>query len=173
MRTLYTIGICLFLMAPGVLWGQANKPQQGAQTTQTEAPSTGTATTKAVPHQLVITPEEKARKNPVPFTEKSVAKGKSLFATQCVMCHGENGNGKGELATVMHVTPPDFTNPDTLSKRTDGELFTIIKSGDGSMPGQGKRLKDNQTWALVNFLRSLEGKKPVKSSKSQKGNSQP
>lgn len=156
MRTFYALGICLFLMSPGALWGQAKKPQQGSQPAQ------------AAPHQLIITPQEKALKNPVPFTEKSVAQGKSLFSTQCVMCHGKTGNGKGELATVMHVSPPDFTDPATLSQRTDGELFTIIKSGTGAMPSQGERLKVNQTWDLVNFLRSLEGKTPVKSKETRK-----
>jgi len=173
MRTLYTIGICLFLMVPGVLWGQAKKSPQGAQQTQTAAPSAGAASAQAAPHQFVFTPEEKARKNPVPFTEKSVEKGKGFFATQCAMCHGKTGNGKGELASVMHVTPPDFTKPDVLSKRTDGELYTIINSGSPSMPGEAKRLKGNQVWDLVNFLRSLEGKKPAKSSGTTEGSTQP
>lgn len=173
MRTLYTIAICLFLMAPGVLWGQAKNPQQTGQHAQTTAPAPGAAPAQAAPHQFVFTPEQKALKNPVPFTEKSVAQGKSYFATQCSMCHGKTGNGKGELASVMHVNPPDFTNPDTLSKRTDGELYTIINTGSPSMPGEAKRLKQNQVWDLVNFLRSLEGKKPAKSSKTEKGSEQP
>lgn len=173
MRTLYAIGICLFLLAPGVSWGQGKQPQQGSKSTQTTAPSKEATSPPAAVHQFVITPEEKALKNPVPFTEASVAKGQHLFTTQCTMCHGKTGNGKGELAAVMHVAPPDFTNPATLSSRTDGELYTIINSGMGSMPGQGKRLKENQTWDLVNFLRTLQGKKPAKSSGTQKGSTHP
>jgi len=173
MRSLYTIGVCLFLLVPGVLWGQGNKPQQSGQSTQKTAPSTAASSAQAVPHQFVITPEEKARKNPVPFTEESVSRGKSLFMTQCAMCHGKTGNGKGELAVVMHASPPDFTNPDTLSKRTDGELFTMINTGSSQMPGEAKRLKENQTWDLVNFLRALEGKQPAISTGTKKGPAHP
>jgi mono/diheme cytochrome c family protein len=162
MRTSYVLGICLFLLLPGFLLGQEKQPQQDSQSAQTEASSKETSSTPAQPHQLVITPEQKALKNPVKFTEESAEKGKKLFATQCAMCHGQTGNGKGDLAEVMHVSPPDFTKPETLANRTDGELFTIINSGSGAMPGEEKRLKENQAWDLVNFLRTLEGKTPAK-----------
>ncbi len=165
MRTFYALGICLFLLISGISWAQETQPQQGKQSTQTTTPST--AAPSAAPQQLVITPEEKARKNPVKFTEESVEKGKSLYMTQCAMCHGKTGNGKGDLAAVMHINPSDFTKPDTLGQRTDGELFTLIDKGSASMPAQGTRLKEDQTWNLVNFLRSLEGKTPEKSAETR------
>ena len=44
-------------------------------------------------------------------TQESVAKGKKVYAIDCAMCHGENGDGKGDMASDMkNVT--DFTNPD-------------------------------------------------------------
>lgn len=167
MRTFYTLVICFTLLLPGIAWGQEKQPQQGTEQTQTTAPSTEATPAQAAPHQFVFTPEQKALKNPVKFTEESVEKGKKLFATQCAMCHGTTGNGKGDLAAVMHVNPPDFTKPDAFKARTDGELFTIINVGSPSMPGEEKRLKTNQAWDLVNFLRTLEGKKPAKSEGSQ------
>ena len=171
MRSFYTLGICLFLLLPGAAWAQQKQPQQGNQSTQAAPPS---AKAPTAPHEFVFTPEEKARKNPVKFTEESVEKGKSLYMTQCAMCHGKTGNGKGDLAAVMHVTPPDFNTPDTLSKRTDGELFAIIYKGSSSMPAEAKRLKENQVWNLVNFLRSMQGEKPAKSStETSTGGAQP
>jgi mono/diheme cytochrome c family protein len=167
MRTFYALVICFILLLPGITLGQEKQPQKDPQQTQTTQPSTEAAPAPTVPHQFVFTPEQKALKNPEKFTEESVEKGKKLFATQCAMCHGKTGNGKGDLAEVMHVNPPDFTKPDALSTRTDGELFTIIGVGSPSMPGEEKRLKTNQAWDLVNFLRSLEGKKPAKSEGAQ------
>lgn len=167
MRSLYALMICFILLLPGVARGQEKQKQEGAQQNQTTEPSKEASTAPAVPHQFVFTPEQKALKNPEKFTEDSVEKGKKLFATQCAMCHGTSGNGKGDLAEVMHVNPPDFTKPDALSARTDGELFTVINVGSPSMPGEEKRLKTNQAWDLVNFLRSLEGKKPAKSEGTQ------
>ncbi|TAM78862.1 MAG: cytochrome c [Acidobacteria bacterium] len=163
MRTFYALSICLFLLVPGISQSQEKQPQQGNQQTQTAGPSTAASPAKTAPHEFVISPEQKARKNPEKFTEESTEKGKSLYMTQCAMCHGKTGDGKGDLAEVMHVSPPDFTVPDTLGKRTDGELFAIINAGSDSMPAEEKRLKEFQTWNLVNFLRTLEGKKPAKS----------
>jgi len=167
MRTIYALGICLILLLPGLSWAQEKQPQQGTQQTQTTAPSTEAPPTPTVPHQFVFTPEQKGMKNPEKFTEESVDKGKKLFATQCAMCHGKTGDGKGDLAAVMHVEPQDFTKPETLGARTDGEIFTIINVGSPSMPAEAKRLKANQAWDLVNFLRTLEGKKPAKSAGTQ------
>lgn len=173
MRTFYGLVICLILLLPGIAWGQDQQPQQGTQQTQATTPSTEASPAPTVPHKFVFTPEQKALKNPEKFTEESVEKGKKLFATQCVMCHGKTGNGKGDLAAVMHVKPPDFTNPETLSARTDGEIFTIINVGSPSMPAEAKRLKTKQAWDLVNFLRTLEGKKPAKSAGTQTGSAGP
>jgi mono/diheme cytochrome c family protein len=173
MRTFYALVICFILLLPGLSRGQEKQPQQGTQQTQTAAPSTEASPAPTVPHQFVFTPEQKALKNPEKFTEDSVDKGKKLFATQCAMCHGITGNGKGDLAAVMHVNPPDLTRPETLSARTDGEIFTIINVGSPSMPGEAKRLKTIQAWDLVNFLRTLEGKKPAKSAGTQTGSAAP
>jgi len=173
MRTFYALVMGLFLLIPGVSWGQEKQPQQGNQQTQTTSPSAEAPAAPVVPHGFVITPEEKARKNPTKFTEDSVEKGKKLYATQCAMCHGKTGDGKGDLAAVMHVSPPDFTKPDTLAKRTDGDLFAIVDKGSPSMPAEEKRLKDNQVWDLVNFMRTMQGEKPAKSAETHPGGAQP
>jgi mono/diheme cytochrome c family protein len=43
---------------------------------------------------------------------------------------------------------------------TDGELFYIIKVGKGDMPPEGARVKTDELWDLVNYVRSLAKKKP-------------
>ena len=65
-------------------------------------------------------------------------RGKKIYATQCALCHGDKGDGKGELAADMKLNVPDFTKPDTLKDRTDGELFAIIGTGKDPMPSQGR-----------------------------------
>jgi len=74
------------------------------------------------------------------------------------MCHGKDGDGKGDMASdVKNVT--DFTNPDALKNSTDGALFYVIRNGKGEMPPEGDRAKDNDIWNLVNYIRSLAKKK--------------
>src|SRR5450759_1367396 len=48
------------------------------------------------------------RKNPVAPSASSIAEAKKLFTVDCVMCHGTEGDGKGELAVSMKLSPPDY-----------------------------------------------------------------
>jgi mono/diheme cytochrome c family protein len=59
----------------------------------------------------------------------------------------------------MKLTMMDFTNPDTLKDRTDGEIFYIIKNGHNDMPAEGPRVKTEEAWDLVNYVRGFAKKK--------------
>ena len=110
---------------------------------------------KAPAPEYKIPPEAAAKENPVKPTEESLAKGKKLYGYDCAMCHGKNGDGTGDMASDMKNIP-DFTKPDTLKKRTDGELFYVIRNGKGTdMPPEGDRAKDADIWNMVNYVRSL------------------
>ena len=124
-----------------------------AQAQQGQAPS------KAEPPAQYTIPVEAARQvNPVKPTPESLAQGKKLYGFDCAMCHGTNGDGKGEVAADMKKVT-DFTDPDALKNATDGELFYIIKNGKGDMPSEGSRVKPNELWNLVNYVHSLAKKK--------------
>ncbi len=98
------------------------------------------------------------QQNPVKATPDSLAKAKKLYGYDCAMCHGETGDGKGDLAGDFKVKPRDYTDPTSLKEFTDAELFTIIKDGKGEMPPEAKRAKPDDIWGLVNYLRSLSKK---------------
>jgi mono/diheme cytochrome c family protein len=105
-----------------------------------------------------IPPEAAAKANPVKPTADSLAKGKKLYGYDCAMCHGKNGDGKGDMASdIKNVT--DFTNPDALKNRTDGELFYVTRNGKGDdMPPEGDRAKDEDIWNMVNYIRAFAKK---------------
>jgi len=106
-------------------------------------------------------PVEAAREaNPVKTSPESLARAKKWWTIDCVMCHGKDGDGKGETATDMKLKMADFTDPATLKDRTDGEIFYIIKTGHNDMPAEGPRVKTEENWDLVNYVRSLAKKKP-------------
>jgi mono/diheme cytochrome c family protein len=95
--------------------------------------------------------------NPVKPSPESLAKGKKLYKIDCAMCHGENGDGKGDMAADMkNVT--DFTNPDVQKNSTDGQWFQIIRKGKGEMPPEGERAKDDDIWNVVNYIRAFAKK---------------
>jgi mono/diheme cytochrome c family protein len=149
--------VLVFLIVEGSFLAQEKKAE-----TQGSAASSTQAATASSPHNYVISPEDSARKNPIKFTDVSVSRGKKVFSTQCALCHGEKGDGKGDLAKEMALTLPDFTQPDSLAKRTDGDLYAIVGAGKDPMPSQKGRMTDHQLWNLVNYLRALGGKVPAK-----------
>ena len=105
-----------------------------------------------------IPPEAVNQANPVKPTPESLAEGRKWYGYDCAMCHGKNGDGKGDVGADMKLKVSDFTDPATLKSRTDGELFYIIKTGKGDMPPEGNRLKSDGLWNLVNYVRSLAKK---------------
>jgi mono/diheme cytochrome c family protein len=105
-----------------------------------------------------VPPEEAARKNPVPPTPEGLAEARHFYKYQCTMCHGENGDGKGDLAETMKLKMNDWRDASSLEGRSDGELFYILTNGRGAMVGQGDRTKENMRWNLVNLVRSFSKK---------------
>jgi len=93
--------------------------------------------------------------NPVKPTAESLARAKKIYGYECALCHGEDGGGAGDLAKNMKAKMPDFRDPTALKGRTDGELFYIIKNGKGEMDGEGQRVKPDDMWNLVNYVRSF------------------
>lgn len=112
---------------------------------------------KATPSEYKIPPEAAQKANPVKPSPEGMAKAKKIYGIDCAMCHGENGDAKGDMASdIKNIT--DFTKPDAMKDRTDGELFYIIRNGKGEMPKEDQRAKDDDVWNLVNYIRAMAKK---------------
>ena len=116
--------------------------------------SVGTLLAQSASDSSCSNPEAVAKMvNPVKATPESLEQGKKYYGYDCAMCHGATGNGKGDVDTGDKL--PDFTNPDTLKDKSDGELFCALKMGKGHMPLEPPRNSPNNLWNLVNYVRSL------------------
>jgi len=106
-----------------------------------------------------IPADDAAKKNPVKPTAEGLSEARKLYGYHCAMCHGKDGDGKGDLADSMKLQLNDWRNPESISKYTDGALFYIITNGRGKMVGgEGDRTKEEVRWNLVSLVRSF-GKK--------------
>jgi mono/diheme cytochrome c family protein len=111
---------------------------------------------KVTPPSYAAIPVDAAKQaNPVKPSPESLTRAAKWWTLDCAMCHGKDGNGKGDVAADMKLKIADFTDPTTLKDRTDGELFYIIKNGHQEMPPEGPRIKPEENWDLVNYARSL------------------
>lgn len=104
-----------------------------------------------------------AKTNPLSSSSPagSIQAGKELFhrtaqPVACVMCHGEQGDGKGLMGAALVPPPRNFTCGSMMRDIPDGQLFWIIKNGS---PGTGMMsfasLPDEQVWQLIHYIRSL------------------
>jgi len=114
--------------------------------------------TQAPASDAKIPPEEAARKNPVPVTSEGLAEARRFYKYQCAMCHGADGDGKGDLADIMKLKLNDWKDSTSLAGRTDGELYYILTNGKGQMVAQGDRTKEELRWNLINLVRSFSKK---------------
>jgi mono/diheme cytochrome c family protein len=81
---------------------------------------------------------------------------KEIYKVDCALCHGDNGNGKTDLATGMGLTLSDFTDPKTLQGKTDEDLFDLIRKGKDKMPGEDAgRAKNDEVKGLIEYIRSF------------------
>ena len=103
-----------------------------------------------------IPQEEVDRKNPVESNPASIAEGRRLYgATDCALCHGKDGDGKGVLAKDINMNLHDWRKPESLLHVTDGELSYLVLKGKGRMPAYDGKETPEQVWQIINYVRSM------------------
>jgi len=103
-----------------------------------------------------IPQEEVDRKNPIESNPASIAEGMRLYgATDCALCHGKEGDGKGVEAKDINMNTHDWRKPESLAHFTDGELSYLILKGKGRMPAYDGRETQEQVWQIINYIRSM------------------
>ncbi len=113
------------------------------------------------PRKTAKAPDDFLSKTNPLSSSAAVKAGKELFLktaqpVACVMCHGEQGDGKGLMGAALVPPPRNFTCGAMMKDIPDGQLFWVIKNGS---PGTGMMafggLPDEQVWQLIHYIRSL------------------
>ncbi len=97
---------------------------------------------------------ETYRKTPVPFDTISVANGATIFASNCVLCHGPQAKGNGVLAKTFAIPPVDLLTEPHTAKHTAGDFFHWLTHGipGTGMPAFADKLSEEDRWDVINFL---------------------
>lgn len=96
-------------------------------------------------------------KNPLKLTaenQESIFKeGKRLYNINCVHCHGEKGDGKGQIVeNGSYAGVPDYKNLQSLG---DGQIFYSIYYGKGMMGAHASLLNNKEIWTLVHYVNTF------------------
>ena len=113
------------------------------------------------------------------FQSEQVSKGQKLYAHYCMHCHGEHGrqNEGYNWSSMPDPRPKDLSAKEEMSTFKDEELFATVsrdmkdttpevgdKIGDDdfavpTMPTFKYTLSEEETWAIVAYVRTLHGMK--------------
>jgi mono/diheme cytochrome c family protein len=83
-----------------------------------------------------------------------LTKGKLIYETNCLMCHGASGKGDGPISAGLKPSAADLTGPKAKAK-SDKDLLTVIQDGRGVMPAWKFQLKEQDVQNVLAYIRSL------------------
>lgn len=99
--------------------------------------------------------------------DELIAKGKSLYATNCVSCHGEQGKGDGAGGAALNPPPRNFTSKDSWKNGTKiSQIYQTLQEGiaGGGMIAYDFILPEDRL-AIIHYLRTTFISNPPQDSK--------
>jgi mono/diheme cytochrome c family protein len=92
---------------------------------------------------------------PVRLTPELLQRGQERFDIYCSVCHGEEGDGKGEVAQRGFPAPPTY-HSDRLRNAPIGHFYDVITNGYGVMYSYASRVPPGDRWAIAAYIRALQ-----------------
>lgn len=92
-------------------------------------------------------------KSPLDSISRNSDKGAVLFGIYCAICHGESGNGQGNL-----VKREKFLGVPSYADReiTEGSIFHVVTYGLNSMGSHANQLTQNERWMVAAYVMKLK-----------------
>lgn len=100
--------------------------------------------------------------DPLEASAENLAEGKRLYDINCTPCHGEKGEGNGQLIELPGGGDGPFTSrpqpyKTLLPPLKDGAIFYSVSYGKNMMGGYGFQLSVKERWQVIHYIKSLAG----------------
>ena len=125
---------------------------------EAQVPAKGSIKRGFVPYEIPNTPEGYALakatlKSPLDSLSINQDKAKELYTVYCAICHGDAGDGKGNL-----VVKEKFLGVPSYKDReiTDGSVFHVITYGLNSMGSHANQLSQEERWVVADYVLKLK-----------------
>ena len=99
----------------------------------------------------------------VPNTPFVLARGQNRFNVFCSPCHNYDAQGNSKVVVrAAWAGIPNLTRPETQAL-SNARIFHIISTGQNLMPSYADKISPTDRWAIIYYLRSLQGVEGVAS----------
>lgn len=92
---------------------------------------------------------------PFTVTTAVLERGQQRYNIYCTPCHGLVGDGHGIVTDYGMPKPTSFHDPD-LRAEAAGYYFSIITDGTRVMPSYASRIRPEDRWAIIAYIRALQ-----------------
>ena len=93
--------------------------------------------------------------NPLDPTQVDLARGKKLYNIYCGICHGNKGDGQGNLVKREKILGiPSYD--DVGRSITEGSIYHTIYYGKNAMGSYANQLKEEERWQVVSYTLKLK-----------------
>ncbi len=126
-----------------------------------QPPPPGTIPRGLPPLPYTAAPEDALRAgreltNPYTAEDAAVlARGATVYANHCVVCHGATGLGDGPV-TLRGVPPPPSYAAENALGLSDGQMFHILTYGQKNMASYAAQVSREDRWKVILHVRLLQ-----------------
>lgn len=125
---------------------------------EAQIPADGSIKRGFIPYEIPNTPEgyalaKASLKSPLDSTAIDQNKAKELYTIYCAICHGDKGDGKGNL-----VVKEKFLGVPSYKDReiTDGSIYHVVTYGLNSMGSHANQLSQEERWVVADYVLKLK-----------------
>lgn len=125
---------------------------------EAQIPAKGSIKRGFVPYEIPNTPEGYALakatlKSPLDSLSINQDKAKELYTIYCGICHGDKGDGKGNLVVKeKFLGVPNYKDREI----TEGSIFHVITYGLNSMGSHANQLSQQERWQVTDYVLKLK-----------------
>jgi len=94
-------------------------------------------------------------KSPIDSSQVDYERGGQLYAIYCAICHGNKGDGQGNLVTREKILGVPAYN-DAGRAITEGSIYHTIHYGKNAMGSYANQLSVEERWQVVAYVLQLK-----------------
>lgn len=93
---------------------------------------------------------------PMEVSQEAMKEGRELYTIYCAICHGDSGNGRGVVGQDRYGYTISSLLQSRIMELPEGDIFNTITMGKGTMGPYGARIRVEERWKIVLYVRALQ-----------------